>query len=130
MGKNHYADENMMKAKFDAVKKILDAELEGEIKLPSKLVIFALTNEEITEIMTKRRLEVLRLIKNLKPKTVKELAQKSGRLIEAVDRDLRILKKYELVKLVRHKNGVMPVIDKEAIVVPLSLPKKLEEMYA
>ena len=49
-----------MDRKFDAVKTLLDAEIKGDIDLPSKAVVFALTDNELTRLITKKKLELIR----------------------------------------------------------------------
>jgi len=116
--------------KFDAIKAILDAEINGEIDLPSKTIVFTLTDRELTSLITKKRLELIRIIDKKKPKTIKQLADYVNRKLPAVDRDVKILLKNDIVKTRRTKKGVQPILNKGIIILPLTEPKKLLEIVA
>ena len=82
--------------------------------------------DELTSLITKKRLELLDIINEKRPATVKELSMLAKREISAVDRDLKILERYSLVKLERKGREVTPKIMKKAIVLPLIGPKPLK----
>lgn len=109
------------KEKFEAVKRLLEMGISGKIDLPDKVIVFALTDQELSKIFTKKRIELIRTIKQKNPKTIKELAKIVKRLLPAVDRDIKMLEGYGIVSLRRNKKGVQPIVKKEAIVLPLSI---------
>ena len=119
---------NIMDRKFDAVKTLLDAEIKGEIDLPSKAVVFALTDNEITSLITKKRLELIRTIDKKRPQTIQQLANYTNRKLPAVDRDIKLLIKHDIIKTKRTKKGVQPILNKGVIILPLTEPKRLMEI--
>ena len=121
---------NIMERKFDAIKNLLDAEIKGEIDLPSKAIIFALTDSEITSLITKKRLELIRTIDKKRPQTIQQLANYTHRKLPAVDRDIKLLAKYDIIKTKRNKKGVQPILNKGIIIMTLTEPKRLVEMVA
>ena len=121
---------NAMERKFDAIKNLLDAEIKGEIDLPSKAVIFALTDNELTSLITKKRLELIRTIDKKKPQTIQQLANYTHRKLPAVDRDIKLLIKHDIIKTKRTKKGVQPILNKGIIILPLTEPKRLLEVVA
>lgn len=125
MEKKHITDR-----KFNAIKQILDAEINGEIDLPSKTAIFALTDDELTSLITKKRLELIKTIDKKNPKSIQQLANYVNRKLPAVDRDIKLLVKYDIIKTIRTKKGVQPILTKEILILPLAEPKKLLEVTA
>ena len=119
---------NIMDRKFDAVKTLLDAEIKGEIDLPSKAVVFALTDNELTSLITKKRLELIRIIDKKRPQTIQQLANYTNRKLPAVDRDIKLLMKHDIIKTKRTKKGVQPILNKGIIILPLTEPKRLMEI--
>jgi len=119
---------NIMDRKFDAIKNLLDAEIKGEIDLPSKAVIFALTDNELTSLITKKRLELIRTIDKKRPQTIQQLANYTHRKLPAVDRDIKLLMKHDIIKTKRTKKGVQPILNKGIIILPLTEPKRLMEI--
>src|SRR3989344_4580234 len=119
---------NIMDRKFDAVKTLLDEEIKGEIDLPSKAVVFALTDNEITSLITKKRLELIRTIDKKRPQTIQQLANYTHRKLPAVDRDIKLLIKHDIIKTKRTKKGVQPILNKGIIILPLTEPKRLMEI--
>jgi len=121
---------NIMDRKFDAVKTLLDAEIKGDIDLPSKAVVFALTDNELTSLITKKRLELIRTIDKKRPQTIQQLANYTNRKLPAVDRDIKLLIKHDIIKTKRTKKGVQPILNKGVIILPLTEPKRLMEIAA
>ena len=119
---------NTMDRKFDAIKNLLDAEIKGEIDLPNKAVIFALTDNELTSLITKKRLELIRTIDKKRPQTIQQLANYTHRKLPAVDRDIKLLMKHDIIKTKRTKKGVQPILNKGIIILPLTEPKRLMEI--
>lgn len=119
---------NAMDRKFDAIKNLLDAEIKGEIDLPSKAVIFALTDSELTSLITKKRLELIRIVDKKKPQTIQQLANYTHRKLPAVDRDIKLLMKHDIIKTKRTKKGMQPILNKGIIIIPLTEPKRLMEI--
>ena len=112
--------------KFDTLKAYLNYLIEEEPEVEESQIVFVMEREELTRIITKKRLELLDIINKQHPNTVKELAMRVKREDSAVDRDLKILEQYGLVKLERKGREVTPIILKKAIVLPLIGPKSLK----
>ncbi|MBI2655616.1 hypothetical protein HYX06_04305 [Candidatus Woesearchaeota archaeon] len=119
---------NIMDRKFDAVKNLLDAEIKGEIDLHSKAVVFTLTDNELTSLITKKRLELIRTIDKKRPQTLQQLANYTHRRLPAVDRDIKLLMKHDIIKTKRTKKGMQPILNKGVIILPLTEPKRLMEI--
>ena len=112
--------------KFDTLKAYLNYLIEEEPEIEESQVVFVMEKDELTTIITKKRLELLDVIVKKHPATVKELAKQVRRETSAVDRDLKILERYRLVKLERRGREVTPKVAKKAIVLPLLAPKSLK----
>ena len=112
--------------KFDTLKAYLNYLIEEEPEIDGSQVVFVMEKEELTRIITKKRLELLDVISKQNPNTVKELAMRVKREDSAVDRDLKILEHYSLVKLERKGREVTPKVLRKAIVLPLIGPKSLK----
>ena len=121
---------NIMDRKFDAIKNLLEREINGEIDLPGKAIVFALTDNELTSLITKKRLELVRVIDKKRPQTLQQLANYTHRKLPAVDRDIKLLVKYDIIKTKRNKKGVQPILNKGIIIMTLTEPKRLIEMAA
>jgi predicted transcriptional regulator len=87
---------------------------------PDKLVVISGTKENIEKILTGYRMNLIHMIKNSNPKTIGALSKMTGRPIESVSRDLRILNSYDIVKFEKHGREKKPIIEKDAIIIPLS----------
>ncbi len=87
--------------------------------LPDKAVLLSLSDEEITKIFTKERLRLIKTINQKHPKTLSELSAIVERNLVAVERDLRILEDFGIVKLEKKGKEVMPTIEKKALILPL-----------
>ncbi|MBL7160625.1 MAG: ArsR family transcriptional regulator [Candidatus Aenigmarchaeota archaeon] len=97
-------------------------------KTPDNVLLLALSKEELTQIFTRRRIELIEAIKEKKPKTMSELATSLKRALPAIERDLKALEKFGVVELEKTGREVRPVIEKEVIVLPLVKPISLKQM--
>jgi predicted transcriptional regulator len=88
-------------------------------KLPEKSIILSLSEEEITKMFTKKRLELIRVIKEKHPASIGALAKLVKRDPTAVERDLKILEGFEIVKLEKEGRIVKPGVEKELLILPL-----------
>lgn len=87
--------------------------------LSDKTLLLSLSDEEITKIFTKERLRLIRAIMEKKPQNISWLAKIVDRDLSAVERDLKILEGFEIVKLEKTGKEVMPIIEKKALILPL-----------
>ncbi len=104
--------------KWAAIKRLLDAEITGEIDLPEECLI--IWPDQIGGILTRKRLELIGAIEVSSPETIKQLADHLGRKLPAVDRDVNYLKGVGIIKTVRNGKGVRPVLSKALILMPLA----------
>jgi predicted transcriptional regulator len=116
--------------KWEAIESFLFEVLRKPDRYPDRLAVFALEDEELHKIFSRERLRLLKALKEREFGSVVELSEYLGRDKGAVDRDLKILEEYGLVKRVREGKKVRPVIDKEGIYLPLTKPKPVEELVA
>ena len=114
--------------KWEAIESFLFEALRKPDKYPDRLAVFALEDEELHRIFSRERLRLLKALKEKEFASVVELSDYLGRDKGAVDRDLKILEEYGLVKRVREGKRVRPVIDKKGIYLPLTRPKPVEEL--
>jgi predicted transcriptional regulator len=96
-------------------------------KFPDKLAVFVLTDEELYQIFTKERFRILKALKEKRFPSITMLSDFLGRDKAAVDRDLKILEEYGLIKRVKKGNRVVPVLDKEGVYLPLG-PTPIERL--
>ena len=114
--------------KWEAIESFLFEALRKPDRYPDRLAVFALEDEELHRIFSRERLRLLKALKEKEFASVVELSDYLGRDKGAVDRDLKILEEYGLVKRVREGKRVRPVIDKKGIYLPLTKPKPVEEL--
>jgi predicted transcriptional regulator len=96
------------------------------IKVPDKVVIFHITDKEIFESITKKRLELISIIKKKAPKSIVELAKLANRTKQSVNRDLKLLEKNALVSLEKKGKTVAPIVEKDAMVLSFTGAKQIE----
>ena len=82
-----------------------------------------------TTMFTKKRLELMETIKTRHPQSVQDLARMTKRAKQAVTRDLKVLERFEVVKLERKGRTSIPTIQREIILFsfPRSNSSLLEE---
>ncbi len=122
----------MTDEKWDSVMAFLNKVLENPDRYPDKGVILSLSDEEMTKVFTRKRLELVRLIQNKKPVNATGLSGLAGRRLSAVMRDLELLENYGIVGLEKKGKNVRPIVTAELLVLPLVKfrPKKLGEIRA
>ncbi len=108
--------------KFEAIKNLINEDLKKGL-FDDEVVVLALSDNdtELYEIFTKKRMELVKAIKEHRPKNIKELALKVKRLVPAVHRDLTILAKYSIIKLEKSKHGLTPRVIKKFIKLNLDI---------
>lgn len=79
----------------------------------------------IPRIFTRKRLEVLKLINEEEPNSIRDLARIADRDIKNVFKDLKLLKEQELIKFKKEGRRKRPTLKHKYIV--LSFSKKVEE---
>ena len=75
----------------ELTRKYLEKAFEGKLDDTETIDEVFLTIEELGRILTPRRIELLQKIRELKPSSIKELAEKIGRDFKNVYNDLKVL---------------------------------------
>jgi len=116
----------MTDERWNAVKAYLNRVFENPGNYPGRGVLLSLSDDEMTQVFTKKRLELIRLIQNKKPKN----ATKLSRQLSAVLRDLELLEKVHIVELQKKGKNIVPNVTKEILILPLVKlkPKRLNEI--
>jgi len=122
----------MTDEKWNAIKLYLNNVWNNPNKYPDKATIISLSDEEMTQLFTKKRLELVRLIRNKKPNNATKLSKLAGRRLSAVMRDLELLQKFSIVQLEKKGKNIRPKVTTEILILPLVKleAKKLEEIKA
>ncbi len=105
--------------KWGAIKAYLNAVWGEPDKYPDKGLLLSLSDEEITQIFTKERLRLVRLIQGKKPKNATELSKLAERRLSAVIRDLEVLEHFHIVGLQKKGKNIVPTVKKEILILPL-----------
>lgn len=110
-----------LRQKAESLKNLIDDILDDKINLPENALV---TDSESTfSIITRRRMELVNAINLYQPNSVQELADITNRSKQAVDRDLKILERFEVIKLEKEGRNVFPIVTRDIIVMSLSKPK-------
>ena len=120
----------MTNEKWDRIMAYLNKMLETPDKYPDNALILSLSDEEMTHLFTKKRLELVRLIQNKKPNNATKLSELADRRLTAVMRDLELLEKFGIVELEKIGKNIKPKVTTEIIVLPLMKigAKKMQEI--
>ena len=77
----------------------------------------------IRQLLSNEKIRMLDAIKNQKPKSIYALAKKLGRNFKAVNEDIKLLERFELIELVAEKTGKrerhMPIANADKIVIKI-----------
>lgn len=106
-----------LKKKAKSTKEIIRGIINETINLPDNAIIF--DPETLMEIFTRKRLELIQYINSCKPQSILELAELTKRKKQAVFRDLKILERNELVKLIKKGKTVIPTVQRKMAILNL-----------
>ena len=101
------------------VSRMIDFALEKPELTPSKILVISLSKTTLERILTPSRMDLIREIREKKPKSIGELAELVKRPLESVSRDLGILENYGLLRLVKTGKIKKPKIEKDILMIPL-----------
>ena len=101
------------------VSRMIDFALEKPEIAPSRILIISLSKKSLEKVLTPSRMNLVRAIRERKPKSVGELAKSVKRPLESVSRDLRILENYGLLSLTKFGKIKKPEIEKDVLMIPL-----------
>ena len=107
-----------LERKSKEIKVLIKGIADETIDIPNDSII--LDPDILIEIFTKKRLELIRFINQYSPKSIQELANLTNRKKQAVDRDLKILERHELIKLEKAGKTIIPKIEKKFLVLGLT----------
>ena len=108
-----------LRAKSQNIKNLIEGVVNETIDIPDNALVF-LDYDDLLEVFTRKRLELVRLIDTAKPSSLQELAKLTRRKKQAINRDLRILERQEVLKLEKNGRNVVPKLNKKVIMIPLS----------
>jgi len=122
----------MTDGRWQAIMAYLNRVWKNHDKYPDEALLLSLSDEEITQVFTKKRLELIRLIQNKKPKNATQLGKSTNRRLSAVMRDLELLEKFSIIELEKKGKNIVPRVEKEILILPLVKleAKKLKEIKA
>lgn len=110
--------------KFETIKTFLEKVWEKPEQFPDKALVLPLDEKEITEIFTKRRIELIKEVAKSE-RSLSEIAERTHRELSAVQRDVKILEKAGILELEKHGRKVKPSLKGEILILPLVELKSL-----
>ena len=102
------------------MRRMIDFALEKPELAPSRVLVISLGKKSLEKILTPSRMDLIRVVREKKPKSVGELAKLLNRPVESVSRDLRILENYGILTLVQMGKVKKPEIEKDVLMIPLT----------
>lgn len=75
----------------------------------------------LRKVLTNQRIELLRLIRTKKPKTIYQLAKISGRAYPNVFQDVKILEELGLIKLEEENHSIEPIAKYDTLKISISV---------
>ncbi|MFH1364739.1 MAG: HTH domain-containing protein, partial [Candidatus Aenigmatarchaeota archaeon] len=85
--------------KWESVMAYIRESIKHPEKTPDDVLLLSLSKEELTQLFTKRRIELIELLKKKGPMTMSNLAKLLKRELSAVDRDMKALEGFGVVML-------------------------------
>jgi len=105
--------------RWKGIKAYLAQVWDSPSKYPDKALLLSLDEKEMSQIFTKKRLELVRILWEKKPKNATELSKHAKRKLSAVLRDLSLLEKFHIVKMEKKGKNIVPRVEKSVLIVPL-----------
>lgn len=109
----------MNEERWNAIKSYLNKVWDNPDKYPDAGLLLSLSDEEISTIFTKKRLELVRIIQSKKPRNITALSKIVERKLSAVKRDLELLEGFNIVSLEKIEKDVVPTVSKKILILPL-----------
>ncbi|MFO7872609.1 MAG: helix-turn-helix domain-containing protein [Candidatus Undinarchaeales archaeon] len=113
-----------MKSKLEKLEQLDDTLIRAILEnpkileiMPDEIVFFDFKEGDWEHIFTPKRLELLHAIHSKNPKSLSELADITGRSVENVYRDIKLLKKFDIVKTEKSGRKSKPKVTKVAAMV-------------
>ena len=100
------------------LKDLINDVVNEKIDIPDNSIVISDINV-LTQLFTKKRIELISLINKHHPDSIQDIADMTGRKKQAVHRDLKILEGTKIISLKKNGRNVMPIVKKEIISIPL-----------
>ncbi len=110
-----------LKEKIESTKRLVDDIINERIDIPDNALVVDF--DSTLNIFTKKRIELIDIINAHAPASVQELANISNRTKQAVDRDLKLLERFDVIGLEQRGKFTIPIVKREMIVLNLRKPK-------
>lgn len=107
----------------DAIENVFD----NPDAYPDKVTYLALSKEEKEQLLTPKRIQLLKTIRKSDGLSVSEIAEKVGRDTAAVSRDLKTLSHHDIIDLVRSGHRKEANVVASHIVIPLGRKESKEK---
>jgi len=78
---------------------------------PSEPKIWFTSMRSLAEVLSDENRALLHIIKDIKPKSIKELSEATGRKPSNLSRTLKTLENYGIVELIKESKQVKPVVN-------------------
>jgi len=113
-------EERQRKEMMELFWRMIEEAVERSELYPDRLTVIALSDALKANLFTPRRLQLIEALQAKPATSISELADRLGRPIASVSRDIRILNVYGLVELRHEGRSKVPVLVPTHIVIPLS----------
>jgi len=107
------------KEPLDQFGEAVDDVFENPDAYPDKVTYLALSEEEKKQLLTPKRIQLVKVIRNNDGLSVSELAQEVERDTGAVSRDLKVLSDHEVIELERSGHRKEATVAASHIVIPI-----------
>ncbi|MFH1977754.1 MAG: hypothetical protein ABIJ92_00315 [Candidatus Aenigmatarchaeota archaeon] len=114
--------------KWESVMAYIRESIKHPEKTPDDVLLLSLSKEELTQLFTKRRIELIEVLKKKGPMIMSALARILKRELSAVDRDMKVLEEIGVVMLEKNGREVTCKVEKEILILPLVKPMTLKEI--
>ncbi len=115
-------DDKEMRRRIDAVFEFIERVQEHPERYPDEAVLFLLDPAEVSSVLTKERLRILRGLQTREYPSLVALARALGRDVSRVRKDLLVLKRLDLVGLSKSGNRIRATPTATGIYIPLWVP--------
>ncbi len=114
-----------LKGKVESIKGLVDDIINERVNIPDNALV--IDYDASLNIFTKKRMELIDIINIYAPTSIQELADISNRTKQAVDRDLKLLERFDVIELEKRGKFTVPIVKREMIVLNLRKPKPQKE---
>jgi predicted transcriptional regulator len=108
---------NELKRKAESLKGLVEDLIHDRVDIPDNALVVDL--DATFNIFTKKRMELIEIVNRFAPNSVQELADTVNRTKQAVDRDLKLLERFDVIKLEKRGKFTIPIVKREMIILNL-----------